>query len=109
MATSVAIAYANTVKKNQRVLFGVWEPGLPVQLGDYGTMNGNIFVPQGNIREFEDLKDFKITIRKDNSQDEKTFTSENPSEETFEVYNAKKADLDLALQEWEYLGTQLED
>ena len=76
MATSVAKAYANTVKKNQRVLFGVWEPGLPVQLGDYGTMNGNIFVPQGNIREFEDLKDFKITIRKDNSQDEKTFTSE---------------------------------
>ena len=39
---------------------------------------------------------------------EKTFTTENPSAETLELYNSKKADLDLALQEWEYLGTQLE-
>ena len=38
-----------------------------------------------------------------------TFTTENPSEETLEIYNTKKADLDLALQEWEFLGTQLED
>ena len=39
---------------------------------------------------------------------EATFTKENPSEETLELYNAKKADLDLALQEWEFLGTQLD-
>lgn len=38
---------------------------------------------------------------------EASFTTENPSAETLEVYNTKKADLDLALQEWEYLGTQL--
>ncbi len=39
---------------------------------------------------------------------EATFAKENPSEETLELYNAKKADLDLALQEWEFLGTQLD-
>ena len=39
---------------------------------------------------------------------EASFTTENPSAETLEVYNTKKADLDLALQKWEYLGTQLE-
>ena len=39
---------------------------------------------------------------------EATFAKENPSEETLELYNTKKADLDLALQEWEFLGTQLE-
>ena len=39
---------------------------------------------------------------------EKSFTTGNPSEETLELYNTNKADLDLALQEWEYLGTQLE-
>ncbi len=76
MSTSVAKAYANTVRKNQKVLYAVWEPGLPVELGDYGTMNGNIFVPLGNIREIEALKDFKITTRKDTTQDEKTFTSQ---------------------------------
>ncbi|MBU4538393.1 MAG: ABC-F family ATP-binding cassette domain-containing protein [Weeksellaceae bacterium] len=39
---------------------------------------------------------------------EATFTKENPSEEVLEKYNAQKADLDLALQEWEFLGTQLD-
>ncbi len=39
---------------------------------------------------------------------EASFTSENPSEQTLEVYNSKKESLDLALQEWEYLGTQLD-
>lgn len=39
---------------------------------------------------------------------EASFAKENPSDETLEVYNKAKEDLDLALQEWEYLGTQLE-
>ena len=38
---------------------------------------------------------------------EASFTKENPSEETLEKYNNTKEELDLALQEWEYLGTQL--
>lgn len=37
------------------------------------------------------------------------FAKENPSEETLEIYKSKKEELDLALQEWEYLGTQLTD
>lgn len=36
------------------------------------------------------------------------FAKENPSEETLEIYKTKKEELDLALQEWEYLGTQLD-
>ena len=39
---------------------------------------------------------------------EVTFTKENPSEETLEKYNKTKEELDLALQEWEHLGTQLD-
>jgi len=38
---------------------------------------------------------------------EASFTAENPSEKTLETYNKTKEDLDLALQEWEHLGTQL--
>ena len=34
------------------------------------------------------------------------FSKSNPSE-ALETYNAKKEELDLALQEWEYLGSQL--
>ena len=39
---------------------------------------------------------------------EASFTKENPSEETLEKYNKTKEELDLALQEWEHLGTQLD-
>lgn len=36
------------------------------------------------------------------------FAKENPSDELMQQYTAKKEELDLALQEWEFLGTQLE-
>lgn len=39
---------------------------------------------------------------------EASFTKDNPSEETLEKYNKTKDELDLALQEWEHLGTQLD-
>lgn len=40
---------------------------------------------------------------------ETSFTKENPSEEVLETYNKTKEELDLTLQEWEYLGSQLEN
>lgn len=39
---------------------------------------------------------------------EKEFATENPSDQKLEVYNSKKEELDLALQEWEYLGSQMD-
>ena len=39
---------------------------------------------------------------------ESSFTKENPSEETLETYSKTKEELDLTLQEWEFLATQLE-
>lgn len=60
---------------------------------------------QNKIKKVEErISDLELKIE----EMEATFTKENPSEETLEVYNTKKADLDLALQEWEYLGTQLD-
>jgi len=59
---------------------------------------------QNKIRKVEEkISELELKIE----EMEKTFTSENPSAETLETYNAKKAELDLALEEWEYLGTQL--
>jgi len=60
---------------------------------------------QNKIKKVEErISELELKIE----EMEKTFTTANPSEETLELYNTKKADLDLALQEWEYLGTQLE-
>lgn len=39
---------------------------------------------------------------------EKEFATQNPSDEKLEVYNSKKEELDLALQEWEHLGSQID-
>lgn len=39
---------------------------------------------------------------------ESSFTKDNPSEQVLETYNKTKEELDLTLQEWEYLGSQLE-
>lgn len=61
---------------------------------------------QNKIKKVEEkISDLELKIE----EMEATFTAENPSEATLEVYNSKKEDLDLALQEWEFLGTQLED
>ncbi|RZJ48051.1 MAG: ATP-binding cassette domain-containing protein [Chryseobacterium sp.] len=60
---------------------------------------------QNKIKKVEErISELETTIE----TMEASFTTENPSEETLEKYNKKKEDLDAALQEWEYLGTQLE-
>ena len=60
---------------------------------------------QNKIKKVEEkISELELKIE----EMEAIFTTENPSEETLEIYNAKKADLDLALQEWEFLGTQLD-
>jgi len=60
---------------------------------------------QNKIKKIEEkISDLELKIE----EMEASFTKENPSEETLEKYNAYKAELDLALQEWEYLGTQLD-
>jgi hypothetical protein len=76
MSDSIAKAYANTVKKHQRTYFAVWKPGNEVKLGDYGIMNGNIFVLMGNINDFDELKDFELNIREDTTQDHMRFVSQ---------------------------------
>ena len=61
---------------------------------------------QNKIKKVEEkISELELKIE----EMEASFTTENPSEETLEKYNSQKANLNLALQEWEFLGTQLED
>jgi ATP-binding cassette subfamily F protein 3 len=60
---------------------------------------------QNKIKKVEErISELETTIE----NMEASFTTENPSEETLEKYNKTKEELDLALQEWEHLGTQLD-
>lgn len=59
---------------------------------------------QNKIKKVEEqISELEIKIE----QMEASFTKENPSDETLESYNKAKEELDVALQEWEYLGTQI--
>ncbi len=60
---------------------------------------------QNKIKKVEEkISDLELKIE----EFEASFTNENPSEEMLETYNKTKEELDLTLQEWEYLGSQLE-
>ncbi len=60
---------------------------------------------QNKIKKVEEkISELELKIE----EFEATFTKENPSEDTLETYNKTKEELDLTLQEWEFLGTQLE-
>ncbi len=60
---------------------------------------------QNKIKKVEEkISDLELKIE----EFEASFAKENPSEEVLEIYNKTKDELDLTLQEWEYLGSQLE-
>ena len=60
---------------------------------------------QNKIKKIEEkISELELKIE----EMEAGFAKENPSEETLEIYKAKKEELDLALQEWEFIGTQLD-
>lgn len=62
-------------------------------------------VIQNKIKKVEEkISDLEKSI----SEFETHFTRENPSEETLKSYNQKKEDLEMSLQEWEYLSEQAE-
>ncbi len=60
---------------------------------------------QNKIKKVEEkISDLEAKIQ----EMETSFTKQNPSEETLEKYNSQKIDLELALEEWEFLATQVE-
>lgn len=74
--------YTTTVYNNLRPLHANWEPGKPVELGDYGFMQGRTFIREGNIRLLG-INFNKIT---DSTKDRKYFSS---AEFTDVKFNAK--------------------
>ncbi|MDP2722655.1 MAG: hypothetical protein Q8O72_07855 [Bacteroidales bacterium] len=76
--SKIANVYSNAVKNHFRVLYANWEPGTPIELGDYGKMDGNVFIPMGKLKN--DFPEFKKTLLKttsDTRKDTKEFKSES--------------------------------
>lgn len=58
---SLQAEYSKSIRKqlNHHV---VWEPGFPVEIGDYGVMNNNAFKKLGNIKEFGQKFEFEDSL-----------------------------------------------
>ncbi len=76
---SVAKLYTDELKRNFKILFANWEPGTPLELGVYGLLSNNIFVPLGNIKQLG----VNFDVVTDLVKDEKEFKSEGGVEVKF--------------------------
>jgi hypothetical protein len=77
--SSIAEIYTETVYDNLKPLYANWEPGRPIELGDFGVMRDRTFIYLGNIRDLG----IKISERSDPASDNKFFASEGTTEVKF--------------------------
>ncbi|PWU19761.1 MAG: hypothetical protein C5B50_05745 [Verrucomicrobia bacterium] len=70
--------YTNAIYDNLRPMYANWQPGSPIELGDYGFLDRKHFVHQGNV------KDLGITFqpRNDTSTDQINFSSKGNTKVT---------------------------
>lgn len=75
--SSIANIYSDAVKKHFKVLYANWEPGTPIELGDYGVKEGNIFIPMGKLKkDFPEFEGDFLQFTPDQTKDNKEFKSE---------------------------------
>ena len=74
---SMAKLYTDEIKRHFKVLFANWIPGSPVELGDYGILDGNIFIQLGKLKDdFDEFKGDVIQTSPDPTKDHKEFKSD---------------------------------
>jgi hypothetical protein len=52
MSRHISEIYTDEIRKNLRPLFANWQPDQPVKLGDFGKLQGNIFIRLGSVSQF---------------------------------------------------------
>lgn len=77
--STIAAIYTKALHDHFRPMYANWQPGSPMELGDYGLITNHIFNRIGNIRD-EGL-DFEV--RQDTSADQYEFTSSSETEFVF--------------------------
>lgn len=74
--SKIAKIYTKAIRRNMKPLFANWEPGRPLELGDFGIIADNTFVYIGNIKD----EGMTFDVRKDETKDRKSFSSEGSTE-----------------------------
>jgi hypothetical protein len=75
---SIADLYLDQLKKHFKIFYANWVLGGPIKLGDYGIIQGNIFIPIGNFEDDfpNEFPSNTIQIAQDPTKDQKEFKSE---------------------------------
>lgn len=76
---SIGEIYTESVRENLKPLFANWEPGKPVELGDYGQLDGATFIHIGNVKDLG----ISFETRYDETKDRKSFSSRGSAEIKF--------------------------
>ncbi len=74
--SSIVQVYTKAVYDNLKPLYANWEPGKPLQLGDFGVMRDYTFVYLGNISQFG----IQFASRTNPSVDQKFFASQGSTD-----------------------------
>lgn len=74
--SAIVEVYTSAVHENLKPLFANWEPGRPLELGDYGSRVGEVFIHIGNIKDLG----IAFDVREDPTTDQKYFSSEGSTE-----------------------------
>jgi len=82
--SSIVEIYTNAVYDNLNPLYANWEPGRPIQLGDFGVMRSRTFICLGNISDFG----MTFSKRTDPATSNKFFASQDTAEVKFHAKGA---------------------
>ncbi len=75
--SNIANLYTDELKKHFKVLYANWIPGSPLELGDYGILDRNIFIPLGKLKsDFPEFNGNVIQVIADDTKDQAEFKSE---------------------------------
>jgi hypothetical protein len=79
MSKHISQIYSDEIRRNLRPLFANWQPSQPVRLGDFGKLQGAIFVRLGNVNQFG----IQFAERSDDRKDQQSFSSKGSTEVKF--------------------------
>jgi hypothetical protein len=82
--SDLALLYTRALYDNFHPLYANWEPSKPVELGDYGLLQGRLFIYIGNVKD----RGLKFDTRTGTRKDQKIFSSKGTTQIKF---NAKGA------------------
>ena len=80
--------YTESVYDNLSPLYPNWEPSRPVKLGDFGRLQGHVFLYEGNVSRFG----IEFAVREADAQDHKNFASQGKTEVSFNAAGSVPVD-----------------